>query len=84
VRHWPSARGIETVLAAVKLGEATPPVWATTVANNLTRLPVISGVNRLTILADNDESGTGEAAARALRREWIASNREVVIRKSAA
>ena len=47
--------GIETVLAAVQLGEARPPAWAVTVANNLTKLPVISGVNRLTILADNDD-----------------------------
>jgi Toprim domain len=88
VKLWPLnnsnilavGEGIETVLAAVKLGEARPPAWATSVANNLSRLPVISGVKRLTILADNDESRTGEKEARDLRRKWITANREVVIK----
>ena len=57
--HLAIGEGIETVLAAVKLGAAEPPAWAATVANNLSRLPVIPGVRQLTILADCDESGTG-------------------------
>jgi hypothetical protein len=72
--------GIETVLAAVKLGVADPPAWATTVANNMSRLPLISGVSKLTILADNDASHTGEGAARELRREWVIAGREAVVR----
>jgi putative DNA primase/helicase len=74
VKLWPLGKshklavgeGIETVLAAVKLRIAEPPAWATTVANNLTRLPVIPAIKQLTILADNDASKTGEQAATAL------------------
>jgi hypothetical protein len=72
--------GIETVLAAVKLGEARPPAWAMATATNLAKLQVIPGVSRLTVLADNDRSGTGEAAARALRREWMEAGRDVRVR----
>jgi hypothetical protein len=86
VKLWPLGdgdtlavgEGIETVLAAIKLGHASPPAWAMTVANNLSRLPVIDDVKRLTILADNDASGTGEKSARELRRKW--AHKEVVIR----
>jgi putative DNA primase/helicase len=86
VKLWPLGEsdslavgeGIETVLAAIKLGSASPPAWAMTVANNLARLPVIPQVKRLTILADNDPSGTGERVARELRRKW--AGRDVVIR----
>jgi predicted RNA-binding Zn-ribbon protein involved in translation (DUF1610 family) len=70
--------GIETVLAAVKLGHASPPAWATSVANNLSKLPTIDGVRRLIILADNDASRTGEINARELRRKW--KGKDVVIR----
>ena len=82
--HLAIGEGIETVLAAVKLGAAEPPAWAATVANNLSRLPVIPGVRQLTILADCDESGTGEKDARALRRAWIARGRQVAIRMPAS
>ena len=69
--------GIETVLAAVKLGVADPPAWAATVANNLSRVPVINGVKRLVILADNDEKKAGQQHASALRRKWLDGGREV-------
>jgi hypothetical protein len=74
--------GIESVLAAVQLGHAEPPAWATTVANNLSVLPVIPNVRRLTVLADNDrdKTATGEIAARELRRAWVAAKREVIIK----
>jgi hypothetical protein len=49
-----------------------------TVANNLSRLPAVSSVRRLTVLADNDLSRTGEKAARELRRKW--GGKEVVIK----
>jgi hypothetical protein len=88
VKLWPLGEfdalsvgeGIETTLAAVKLGHASPPAWAMTVALNLSRLPIIDGVRKLAILADNDASGTGEKAARELRRRWITAGRDVVIR----
>jgi hypothetical protein len=55
--------GIETVLAAVKLGVTHPPAWASSVANNLSRLPVINSVRRLTILADNDANKVSQREA---------------------
>jgi hypothetical protein len=72
--------GIETVLSAVKLGIAEPPAWAATVAGNLGTLPVIPGVKRLLILADNDASGAGERSARRLRVTWENELREAEIR----
>jgi hypothetical protein len=50
------------------------------VALNLGRVPVIDGVKRLLILADNDASKTGERFARQLRRAWQARGREVIAR----
>jgi len=86
VKLWPLGdgeslavgEGVENVLSAIELGEAEPPAWAMTVANNLARLPVIPQVRRLTIVADNDPSRTGEQAARELRRRW--AGRDVVIK----
>jgi hypothetical protein len=75
--------GIESVLAAVQLGHADPPAWAATVANNLSRLPIIPGVKRLTILADNDASKTGELHARDLRRAWIAAGKGAAVKMPA-
>jgi hypothetical protein len=72
--------GIESVLAAVKLGIVDPPAWAATVANNLSRLPLIPDVNGLTILADNDAHRTSEQHARELRRKWIAGGSAAVVR----
>ena len=73
--------GIETVLAAVKLGVADPPAWAATVANNLSRLPVIRGVKRLTIVCDNDPHGMGQEHAMALRRKWRDHGKDVLGKK---
>ncbi len=52
--------GIENVLSAVKLEITGPPAWAATVANNLSSVPVIPGVERLFILADNDAHSKGQ------------------------
>jgi hypothetical protein len=75
-----AGEGIESVLAAVKLGHAAPPAWAATVANNLSRLPVVPHVNELTILADNDAHRTSEQHAKELRRKWLACGSAAVIR----
>jgi hypothetical protein len=72
--------GIETVLAAVKLGEARPPAWAVTVANNFTKLPVVSGVNQLTILADNDANGISQEAATKLYHIYNRAGRDALIK----
>jgi hypothetical protein len=72
--------GIETVLAAVRLGEARPPAWAVTVASNLTRLPLIRGVRHLTILADNDANNVSQEAASKLYHTYNRDRRDVVIK----
>jgi hypothetical protein len=69
--------GIENVLAAVQLEVCSPPAWAATVANNLSRLPVIPGIKRLIIAADNDQHGKGQEHARILRRKWLDKGRKV-------
>ena len=74
--------GIETVLtAATRLtyrGKPMQPAWATSVAGNLRRLPVLDGIEQLIILVDNDESGTGQAAAAECAQRWRDAGREVV------
>ena len=40
--------------------------------------PVPSGIECLTILVDNDASGTGQRAAEACAHAWLAEGREVV------
>ena len=88
IKLWPlgnsetlaMGEGIENVISAVQLGIAEPPAWATGVALNLGRVPVIDGVKRLTILADNDVTKTGERFAKQLRRAWRAQGKEVVAR----
>jgi hypothetical protein len=66
--------GIETCLAALMLGFA--PTWACGDANNITKFPVLSGIEALTILVDNDRAGF--AAARACGERWVAPGREVL------
>jgi hypothetical protein len=72
--------GIETVLAAVKLGEARPPAWAVSVAGSLTRLPLIDGVRHLTILADNDANNVSQQAATELYHTYNRDGRDAVIK----
>jgi hypothetical protein len=74
--------GIETVLAAATRithrGTLLAPVWACGYAINLERFPVLDGIEALTILADNDASRTGQAAAAACARRWLDASREVI------
>jgi hypothetical protein len=66
--------GIETCLAA-----GFEPVWACLSANTLENFPVLSGIESLTVFADNDASGTGQRAANECGRRWHAAGREVTI-----
>jgi putative DNA primase/helicase len=84
-RLWPDeavalglgvAEGIETALS---LAHAFQPVWAAIDAGNLATLPVLDGVESLTIGADNDESHTGQRAAEGCARRWAEAGREVRI-----
>jgi hypothetical protein len=81
IRIWPDdvvthglgiAEGIETALAAA---HAYTPVWAMVDAGNLGKFPVLSGIEALTIFADNDPPGI--TAARACGARWAEAGREV-------
>ena len=84
VRLWPNeavtcglaiAEGLESALAAAHLFQ---PVWACVDAGNLAALPVLAGLESLTIYADHDEAGL--KAARECARRWTAAGREARIR----
>jgi len=68
--------GLETVLSAMQLGFS--PAWALGDAGNVRAFPVLSGVECLTILVDNDESGTGQRAALECSSRWTSAGREVL------
>jgi hypothetical protein len=67
--------GIETVLSAMQLGFS--PAWALGDASNVRAFPVLSGVEGLTIIVDNDESSTGQRAALECSRRWTGAGRDV-------
>ncbi|MND46010.1 hypothetical protein D3C80_368800 [compost metagenome] len=71
------AEGIETALAAIAFGFT--PAWACLSAGNLERFPIIQGIESLTILADNDQSGTGQDAAFKCAERWHDAGHEVTI-----
>lgn len=86
-RHLGLAEGIETALAiaaALAGSAAWLPVWAAIDAGNLAELPVLPGIERLTIFADTDASGTGQQAAATLAGRWHRAGREVFIAQPAA
>lgn len=68
------AEGIETALSAVTLGISA---WACIDANNMASLPVLTGVDRPWIFADNDP--VGRKAAQELAERWAGAGREVAI-----
>lgn len=67
--------GVETTLSALNLGYS--PAWAVGSAGAMLGLPVLPGIDRLTLVIDNDESGTGQAAALTCSRRWRAAGRTV-------
>ena len=74
--------GVETTIAAALGCRYGPtllrPAWATGNASNMEHFPVLPGIDCLTILADNDASGTGQRAAEACAQVWLAAGKEVV------
>jgi hypothetical protein len=52
-------------------------VWACIDAGNLAALPVLDGVEHLTIAADNDAAG--QAAAQTCATRWAAAGRTVTV-----
>lgn len=70
--------GIETALSMPMLPECFGvPVWACLSAGNLAAFPVLAGVEVLWIAVDNDPSGAGERAAKAVVDRWTDAGREV-------
>jgi putative DNA primase/helicase len=67
--------GIETTLSAIQLG--FDPAWAVIDADGLKKFPVLHSVNRLTLLIDNDASGTSQNAAAECRERWLDAGRRV-------
>jgi phage/plasmid primase-like uncharacterized protein len=91
IKLWPQSavsnrlvvgEGIETTLSAAlhikHRGSPLQPAWACVDAGNLAALPVLPGVQHLTILVDNDKSNTGQEKARECSRRWASSGRDVI------
>jgi hypothetical protein len=90
IKLWPDAEvthglcvgeGLKTTASAAtrieRLGTLLQPAWALLDRGNLRNLPVLPGVEALTILVDNDESGDGQEAADLCARHWVNVGREV-------
>jgi phage/plasmid primase-like uncharacterized protein len=91
IRLWPDeaveqglvvGEGVETTLAAATRiqhkGTLLQPAWAACSAGNLENFPVLSGVEALTLLVDNDASGRGQEAAAKCAARWSAAGCEVI------
>jgi putative DNA primase/helicase len=63
--------GIETALSAMILGFA--PAWSVIDAGGIAKFPAMPWLKRLTVIADNDASGTGEKAAAECLARWEAA-----------
>lgn len=81
IRLWPDeavtmglgiAEGIETALS---LAWGVVPVWACIDAGNLKALPVLAGIEALTIAADDDDAG--RTAADTCARRWADAGHDV-------
>jgi DNA polymerase I-like protein with 3'-5' exonuclease and polymerase domains len=89
VKLWPAGKqlvigeGLETTLAAAtRLNYRDAPLrpaWAALSDGALSRFPVIDGVERLIVLADNDFNNAGQAAARACKQRWQQAGRSGVL-----
>jgi putative DNA primase/helicase len=67
--------GIETSLSAMMFGFG--PAWSVIDAGEMSKFPVLPEVERLTIIVDNDISGTGQRAAAQCKARWLAAGRRV-------
>jgi putative DNA primase/helicase len=68
--------GLETCLAARQLGFR--PVWALGSASAIAAFPVLSGIDALSILAEDDATGANARAIEACAERWLAAGREVL------
>jgi hypothetical protein len=51
-------------------------MWATGSTSIMGKFPVLSGIEALTIIADNDANGAGERAADEVAARWLEAGRE--------
>ena len=70
------AEGVETALSVMQTFRWRP-VWAATSAGGITRLPVLAGIDALTVFADAD--GAGLTGAQACAARWADAGRDVRI-----
>lgn len=91
IRLWPDeaveqglviGEGLETTLAAAirieHRGTLLQPAWAAGSSSTLESFPVLDGIESLTIIVDNDASGTGQRAAEACAERWKNAGRQVI------
>jgi len=69
--------GLETALAGIAIG--LRPMWAAGDTGLMGSFPAQRGVKSLTLIADHDPSGAGEAAALKAALRWRQAGREVRI-----
>lgn len=68
------AEGLETALAAMSIGlRPMSSVGSTAI---MAKMPVLAGIESISVLADNDTNGSGERAARELQSRWLSAGRE--------
>lgn len=77
--------GVETALALYNEGALDPaacyrPIWALGSAWAIRTFPVISGVKKLRIFADNDTNAVGLHAAKEAATRWQQAGKEVAVR----
>lgn len=72
--------GVETCMAARQLG--LRPTWALGSAAAIAAFPILSGVECLTLLQENDANGASQRACEACALRWHAAGHEVIINTS--
>jgi hypothetical protein len=73
------AEGLETALAGMSIG--LRPMWATGSTAIMAKLPVVSWIEALFILADHDANGAGERAAAEVASRWCEAGKEARVWK---
>src|SRR3984957_13927269 len=68
------AEGLESALSAMSIG--LRPMWATGSTALMAKLPVLGGIECLTVIADHDENDAGERAAGGGASRWREAGRE--------
>jgi putative DNA primase/helicase len=72
--------GVETCLAAREFGYR--PVWALGPAGAFGKFPLLSGIECITLLAEDDDHGANERAIDECASRWHAAHREVIVVES--